>query len=44
MVASKKTQVSSTRKADKITNFVANSMKVRMIPVINMKKTGGGGR
>jgi hypothetical protein len=37
MVASKRTQVSSTRKAGKITNFVANSMEVRTTPVINTK-------
>lgn len=40
-VASKKTQLSSTRKAGKITNFVANSMKARTTPVIKMKKNGG---
>jgi len=41
MGASKKTQVSSTTKAGKITNFVANSIKVRTTPVINTNKVVG---
>jgi hypothetical protein len=41
MVAYKKTQVSSTRKAGKITNFVANSIKVHTTPVSNTNKVVG---